>query len=47
MNLYDPEDFSGLTPNLQNQIMLKGIKPRKGHRGRPRDIHAPVTAERF
>ena len=47
MNLYDPEDFSGLTPNLQNQIMLKGIKPLKGHRGRPRDIHTPTTAERF
>ncbi|HYV50319.1 MAG TPA: peptide ABC transporter substrate-binding protein [Dongiaceae bacterium] len=47
MNLYDPEDFAGLTPNLQNQIMLKAVKPLKGHRGKPRDIHARVTAERF
>ena len=44
MNLYDPEDFDGLTPNLKNQIVLKAVKPLRGHRGQPRDLHAPVTA---
>ena len=44
MNLYDTQDFEGLTPNLQNQIVLKAVKPLRGHRGKPRDIHAPVTA---
>jgi oligopeptide transport system substrate-binding protein len=44
MNLYDSQDFEGLTPNLQNQIVLKAVKPLRGHRGKPRDIHVPVTA---
>jgi oligopeptide transport system substrate-binding protein len=38
-NLYDERDFEGLTPNLLNLIILKAVKPLRGHRGRPRDTH--------
>jgi oligopeptide transport system substrate-binding protein len=42
MNLYDARDFEGLTPNLQNQIMLKAVKPLRGHRGKPRQTNVPA-----
>jgi oligopeptide transport system substrate-binding protein len=45
MNLYDDEDFAGLTPNLLNMINLRDVVPLRGHRGRPRPTHFP-PAER-
>ncbi|HET9232620.1 MAG TPA: peptide ABC transporter substrate-binding protein [Candidatus Eisenbacteria bacterium] len=46
MNMFDEADFSGLTPNLQNQIFLKAVKPLRGHRGHPREtqLSAPSDA---
>jgi oligopeptide transport system substrate-binding protein len=43
MNMYDDADFSGLTPNLQNQITLKAVKPLRGHRGHARETRVPAV----
>ncbi|NNF08576.1 MAG: peptide ABC transporter substrate-binding protein [Candidatus Eisenbacteria bacterium] len=42
-NLYDERDFDGLNPNLLNTIDLKFIKPKRGHRGYPREKSLPRT----